>query len=330
MWNEGVATFTANGALGARVRVKLTSASTTDPPQVEIAGAGEQHIGYTKYAVATGALVAVEGREGSFIKEVVSAEAFAVGATLYAAAAGQVKDTSQGSAIGIAVEAATASGEIVQMIDFGVLSTTAATVSVADAGAFTAQADVEAALQEIYQHLQSVQSQIQVPIFAFAEASGVALAQFANAADPTPGLSLDNLKALGIRWNNHATPDPVGCVVAMPQDLDDTADIVLHLLASKSGATLGDAVTFTCQAFFQTVGDLHDADVDAGGASGAMTGDAAAKTVQEVTLAIAAANVPASPSCLTLTIQPTDGTLGTDDVTLHAVWIECKKKTLTS
>src|SRR3972149_228633 len=117
-WIEGKGTFTANGALGARVRVKLTSASTTDPPQVEIAGAGEQHIGYTTVAVASGGLVSVDGRMGSFVKEAVAAEAFAVGATLYGAAAGKVKDTSAGSAIGVAVEAAGGDGEIVRIIDF--------------------------------------------------------------------------------------------------------------------------------------------------------------------------------------------------------------------
>lgn len=329
-YNEGNRTFTANGALGAHIRVKLTAASTTTPPQVEVAGAGEQHIGTTEYAVADGALVSCRIRGHGGTIRWVAGEAIEVGDPLYGAASGKVKDTADGSAIGYALEQATALNDVIECVEDAILSTTAATVSIADAGTFTAAATVEAALQEIYQHILSAQSQIQIPIFAFAEASGVALAQFANAADPTPGFSLDNSEALGIRWNNHANPDPIGCTIAMPQDLDDTADIIVHFLASKSGATLADAVTFTCQAFFQTVGALHDADADAGGASSAMTGDSAAKTVQEETLTIAAADVPASPSCLTLTIQPTDGLLGTDDVTLHAVWIEYTKKILTA
>jgi len=162
------------------------------------------------------------------------------------------------------------------------------------------------------------------------EKDGTFLAAFADGASPTPGLDVTDSKAVNVRWNNHANPDPVACGVALPQDLDNSADIVVHYMASKTGATIGDAVTFLTEAFFQTVGALHDADADAGGTSSAMTGDAASKTVQEETLTIAAANVPAAPCKLMLTIQPTDGTLGTDDVHLHDVWLEYTPKVMTS
>jgi len=328
-WTEGAATFTANGALGARVRVKLTSASTTDPPQVEIAGAGEQHIGYTKNAVATGGLVAVEGRMGSFVKEVVSAEAFAVGAELYGAAAGQVKDTSDGSAIGVAVEAAGGSGEIVKMIDYGVLSTTAATVSVADAGTFTTEETVEAALAEIYQSLLTAKGIIPIPTPAF-DSAGVALAAFVSADSVTGGYCV-TAKGLGIRWNNHATPGPaVGIKVMVPPDADIAADMVLHILAAKTGATIGDATTFTIGAYNNTVGDAYDADSTFGGATDAMVGDATAKDVQHVTRTLALADLAAYPAAMELTIKPTNGTLGTDDVILLACWIEYQKKILTA
>jgi hypothetical protein len=329
MYNKGPATFTANGALGARVRVKLTSASTTDPPQVEIAGAGEQHIGYTEYAVATGALVAVESRTGSFIKEVVSAEAFAVGATLYAAAAGQVKDTSQGSAIGIAVEEATASGEVVQMIDFGVLSTTGATVSLADSGSFTSATTIEAALAEIYQNLVTAKGIINIPTPAF-DSAGVALAAFVSADAVTAGYCV-TAKGLGIRWNNHATPGPaVGIKVAVPPDADVAANMVLHILAAKTGATIGDATTFTVLAYNNVVGAAYDADSNFGGATDAMVGDATAKSVQHLTRTLALADLAAYPAAMELTIKPANSTLGTDDVILLAAWIEYKKAILTA
>lgn len=77
-WNDGIPTFTANGALGAKVRVKLTSASTTIPPQVEVAGAGEQHIGITEYAAATGTPVAVKLRTYPGIHEGTASEAISV------------------------------------------------------------------------------------------------------------------------------------------------------------------------------------------------------------------------------------------------------------
>jgi len=190
---------------------------------------------------------------------------------------------------------------------------------------------VNAALNAQIAAALSAQSTMPIPVGGnWHEVDGTALAAFSDGASNTPGLALDNSEAGGIRWNNAAAPDPICTTIAMPQDLDDGCDVVVHILASKSGATLADATTFDVGAFFQTVGALHDADADAGGTSSAMVGDATAKTVQEETVTIAAANVAASPSCLTLTLQPTDGTLGTDDVTVHAIWLEYTKKFLSA
>src|SRR4030067_3421644 len=98
-WIETSMTFTANGALGAKVRVKITAASSTDPPQVEVAGAGEEHIGITEFAAASGALVTVRSRKSPGIHEVTAAGAFAVGAALYGAAAGKGGDGPAGSVL---------------------------------------------------------------------------------------------------------------------------------------------------------------------------------------------------------------------------------------
>lgn len=190
----------------------------------------------------------------------------------------------------------------------------------------TAQADIV----ELQTDALTAQAMLPIPLTSFVDADGDPLAKFADGASTVPGFNLADGEAFGIRWNNHANPDEIQTQVALPQDLDDTAAMVVHYLASKTGNTLGDAVTFTSKAFFQTVGALHDADADAGGASSAMQGDAAAKTVQEETLSIAAGDVPAAPGSLSLTVQPTDGTLGTDDVILLAVWIEYTRKLLTA
>lgn len=329
MYNEGILTFQAGEDLVAHRRVKLESGSTTTPPEVVYADAGEQHIGVTMRNAEDGEMIAVKLRNFPGSEEVEAAGTFAYLATLYGAADGKVDDVSSGSAIGVAKEAATAAGDIVEMLPFNVLSTTAATVSIADAGTFTATATVEAALQEIYQHIQSAQKFLNLPMGAWTEQDGTALADFADGASPTPGWSAGD-EGFGIRWNNHANPDPISCSVPIPPDLDDSADVVVHIVAAKVGATVGDAVTFTIEAFFNAVGALYDADADCGGASSAMTGDAATKTVQEETLTIAAANVPAHPAILTLTLQPTDGLLDTDDVILLGVWLEYTGKTLTS
>lgn len=116
-WLVGDMTFTANGALAAKVRVKITAGSTTDPPQVEVAGAGEEHIGITEFAAGDGTLVTVRSRKSPGIHEATAAGAFAVGAALYGAAAGKVDDVLAGAIIGYAVEAAGADGDIVRIVD---------------------------------------------------------------------------------------------------------------------------------------------------------------------------------------------------------------------
>lgn len=208
---------------------------------------------------------------------------------------------------------------------------TAAQATIEDAGGFTSQTTAEGALQELYQNVKSVQCQLNVPSLAAGIlAAGTPLAAFADNSSSNPGITLADSKAVAVRWNNNASQTAVWYSVPMPQDLDDTAVVVMHILASKSGATLGDATTFTVTAFYQTVGALHDADADLGGTSSALTGDATAKTVAELTLTLAAADVPASPSNLSFSIKPTNGTLGTDDALVEAIWFEFKGKLLTS
>lgn len=203
-------------------------------------------------------------------------------------------------------------------------------VTIKDEAGNTTAKNLEAVVAELYQNARTNQAILPIQLASFTDADGDPLAKFSAGTSTVPGFTLANSKAFGIRWNDSATPDEILTSVVMPQDLDDTADVVLHVMASKTGATVGDAVTFTCTAFFQIVGALHDADANCGGVSSAMTGNATAKTSQEVTLTIAAADVPAAPCVLTLTIQPTDGTLGTDDVIVSGVWLEYKSKIMTS
>jgi hypothetical protein len=159
---------------------------------------------------------------------------------------------------------------------------------------------------------------LQIPMSCWQEQDGTALADFADGASATPGYSAGD-ESFGIRWNNHANPDPISCSVTVPQDIDTSADVTMNILAAKVGATVGDAVTWTVEAFNNVDAALYDADADYGGTSSAMTGDAATKTCQLETLALAAADLPAAGSQMVITIQPTDGTLGTDDVILLGV-----------
>ena len=200
-------------------------------------------------------------------------------------------------------------------------------VGIADSGGLITATSIEGALQELAQHQQSAQAVIPIPLGGAAEQDGTALADYAGA--PTPGWNAGN-EGAGIYWGTHANPDPITVNFAIPYDLDETEDVVLHFIAAKSGATAGDTVDWTVEAFNNAVGALYDADVDFGGEADAMTGDATAKTVQDSTLTLAAANIAAAPCMVTLTVQPKDGKLGTDDVILLGLYALYTRKTLTS
>ncbi len=117
-WNEGKKTFKAGAALEARRRVKLKSGTTTTPPEVEHAGAGEAYIGITEYAVKSGEDVTVRLKSdpGTFEVECTVGTAIAIGASLYGAADGKVSDAVSGSAQFTALQAAGASNEHIEVL----------------------------------------------------------------------------------------------------------------------------------------------------------------------------------------------------------------------
>jgi len=180
MWNEGIKTFKAGEALEARRRVKIESGTTNDPPEVVYADAGESFIGVTEYAVADGDMVSVRMVGiGAVEIECLVDSAIARGTVLYGGADGVVTDASSGSAQAIALEVG-ADGQHILCAVWNVMSTTAATVSIADAGGFTSAATVEAALAEIYQHLVSAQKTVPVPLGAMTMEDGTALTKQAT------------------------------------------------------------------------------------------------------------------------------------------------------
>jgi len=168
-------------------------------------------------------------------------------------------------------------------------------------------------------------AQIHIPLTSFVDAetaAGTPLTLFVDAAATLPGFSVADSESIAIRWNDHATPGDIMASIPLPQDMVTTADISVHYMLSKTGATVGDAVTMESSITFQTVAALHDADTPVVDTSSAITGDDAAKTVTEVSATVANADIPAPPAVLTIKVHPTDGTLGTDDLFLHDVWIE--------
>ncbi len=203
----------------------------------------------------------------------------------------------------------------------------ASTVGLFDTAGNITGTNVETGMAELALHNLSAQRFLNIPIQTWQEADGTALA--VHAAAPTPGYNA-TAEAMGIRWATHANPDPIGVSVPIPPDLDASSDVIVHVLAYKTGATSGDTVDWLIEAFNNPDAALFDADADFGGTASSMTGAATAKTLQEETLTLAAANVAASPCVLQLTLQPTDGKLGTDDVVVVGVWLEYTGSLLTS
>jgi len=322
-YNEGIRSFIANGAITAHARVKITSGTVTTPPQVELAGAGEQHIGVAEFAAADTAEVSIKLRTYPGSVECIAAEALAKGAVIYGGASGTVQDTSSGSAIGVALEAATALGDIIEVIDFSVLSTTAGTVSIADAGSFTATATVEAALQEIYQDIFSIQQFLPISLNSLREATNFNVGNIAAnggllASDTTPILSAINGATDGaqrVTWaasNN----DQVIFQLPLPPNIDEAADLVLHMRIASGGTT--DAVGFTVDSFFNE-GDTKVVDTSETNQT---------TTYAEKIATIAAADVPAGSQTLTVGLTPVAHT--TDTMNLTALWLEYKPVIRTS
>jgi hypothetical protein len=185
----------------------------------------------------------------------------------------------------------------------------------------TAQADIDALQADAL----TTQAFIPIPIMSWTD-NGAPLIVFADGT--ANGTALVDSEAFGFRFN------PVGedtsvlvTSVPMPPDLDDAADIVLHVMCFRVGAS--DTTTVLVgNAFFQTVGAAHTADADAITVNSAAI-DAATTVLEEVTLTIAGADVPASPSTLTLTLAPS-AALDADDLVIVGTWLEYTRKLLTS
>jgi len=322
-YNDGIRSFTASGALAQYVRVKATSGSTTTPPEVEVAGLGEQHIGYAWRTAVDGAIVSVKMRNASGTAQAIASEAITEGATIYGAALGYVKDTSSGSAIGVALAAATASGDVIEIVDFTVMSTTAGGVSIADSGNFTTEATAEGAIQEIYQSIVSAQSFIPIPIISLREATtfdvgAISVNGGILASDTTPILEAINGGTDGcqrVSWVASGV-DQVIFQTPLPPDINLDKDVVVHFRIASSSTT--DAVGFTVESFF------NEADSKVSDTS--TTNQTA--TYAEKIATIAAADVPAGAQTLTVGLTPVAHT--TDAMYLTACWIEYTSSLRTS
>ncbi len=157
-------------------------------------------------------------------------------------------------------------------------------------------------------------------------AAGTPMAAFADNAASQPGVTLDNSHAVGVRWNDAATQVAVWSSVELPADFDVAKPCVVTALVSKSGATSGDAVTLDVAVYEQVPGALEDAGSNLGGTTTAIAAPTAtAKTVSKLTLGVPGGTFTAGGARLSVSVKPTNGTLGTDDCVLNGFWIEYQK-----
>jgi hypothetical protein len=320
MYNEGTKTFLCGEDLAANRRVKIESGTTTTPPEVVYADAGEDYIGVTLYSGEDGEPIAVKmfNATGTFEVEVAVDSAIAVGTALYGAADGKLSDAASGSVQAYALE----TGEddaVIECLLWSIKSTTASTVTIADSGLFTDQSEVEAALQEIYQSLISVQGFVPLSLMQFREVGTMAVGNIvANggvlASDTTPILQPINGATDGCQRISWAAEnvDPIATTIALPPDLDDTADLVLHTRIASEGTT--DPVGFTVDTWFNE-GDTKVTDTS-------QTNQTA--TYAEKITTIAAADVPAGAQTMTISLTPV--AQANDDMYLTAAWLEYKTK----
>jgi hypothetical protein len=195
----------------------------------------------------------------------------------------------------------------------------ASAISIADGGSFTAEVEVEAALQEIYQGLKTIQGTVPVPLGAITMEDGTALTKQATTVAGYAQIA-----------NKETVIDvPVGCTsgeslgfsVPLPQDIDVAADLHVHVLAGKDADN--DVLTLDCEVFPVGAGDVANADIQ----------DTAAQTivaaVTELTYVCGLDGLLASPSAVSVVLL-VGGTNDGDAVYIYAVWLEYKKKILTS
>lgn len=108
--------FTSGATIGEHLRVKLSSGV------LALAGVGASDetldLGQTERPSVSGEVVSVRLRNAQGTSKMVAAAAIAAGVAVYGAANGQISTTASGTAIGITMEAATAAGDVIEVMRY--------------------------------------------------------------------------------------------------------------------------------------------------------------------------------------------------------------------
>lgn len=115
----GDLTFKATLAIAQHLRVKITSGTTTSPPEVELAGVGDVWTGTTLGAtLVVNKSILVRPRNFVGTVEMMASGAISKGVHIYGAASGKISATANGDPIGVSIEAASADEAIIEILPY--------------------------------------------------------------------------------------------------------------------------------------------------------------------------------------------------------------------
>lgn len=193
----------------------------------------------------------------------------------------------------------------------------ASAISVANASSIFAGDQVEEILDELGVDATTAQATIVVPLGAITQEDGTALTKQASTVAGFAQLA-DKEVVIDIPVNCTAG-ESLQFTTPVPQDLDDTEDITVHVLAGKA-ANL-DVLTLDCEVYPCAVGDTANADIQ----------DTAAQTIteaaSELVFTCGADGVLEAPGTLTVVLA-LGGTNDGDAVYIYGAWIEYTRKIL--
>lgn len=113
-------TFTASLEIAQKLRVKMKASTTTTPPEIDLAGVGQRGIGTNEFLVAINKSAAINAYNKGGTLEMVANGAISVGADVFPAASGKISATVAGEAMGLAIEAATADDDIIEILPYSI------------------------------------------------------------------------------------------------------------------------------------------------------------------------------------------------------------------
>jgi len=155
---------------------------------------------------------------------------------------------------------------------------------------------------------------VSVSLFSFRETNATAdvgnLAAVGGvlASDSTPALQANGVESQQLQWIA-TNQDQIATSLSLPGDIDGTADVTIELWVSSAGVPT-DAASFTVETSWDGAAIVTDT----------VTDGAASNSVHRVTGTIAAADVPDSPSFLSMSVIP--AAHATDAINLFAVRLE--------